>query len=397
MHNPNLKVLVLTHSVVRKGGAYYRGLSLGRGLAARGHQVTVMGISERNRWAFQEEADGDVRVVHSPDLLWGIGRTGWDPWDTLRRVLWLRRHRFDIVYTVDTRPAVVLPALYARRRHECTFVSDWTDWWGRGGASSERSDWFSRIVMAPVELFFEEAFRPRADGTVTISRALYRRAQGLGIAESRMLHLPTGCDHRNVRPVPPARARAQLNLDPDGLYVGYLGNIYQRDADLMIEAMRRLDTGRDARLIMIGDARVQVDADFEASGRLLRTGRVPAADMVAYLSACDVLLLPLADSVANRGRWPSKINDYLAVGRPVVAAAVGDLADLFERHEIGRKAPPEPWAFARAVDELLADPEAAKCMGGNARRLAEDIHSEAAMAERLERFLWRTIAVREYS
>ena len=30
------------------------------------------------------------KLVETPDLLWGVGRTGWDPWNTLRRTPWIR-------------------------------------------------------------------------------------------------------------------------------------------------------------------------------------------------------------------------------------------------------------------------------------------------------------------
>jgi glycosyltransferase involved in cell wall biosynthesis len=383
-----LRVLILTHNVVRKGGAYYRGLSLARGLVARGHEVTLMGIAAHNRVRFIEETEQGVTIVHSPDLLWGIGRTGWDPWDTLCRILWLRRRHFDVVYTVDTRPAVVLPALYARRRHGSRFIADWTDWWGRGGASSERSDWFSRTVMAPIELYFEEAFRPGADGTVVISRALHGRARGLGIPHPRILHLPTGCDTHAIASLPMQDARERLGLKQDAVYLGYLGNIYQRDADLLVDAMRRLETGRHAVLLMVGGARPRIDAEFARSGRLLQTGHVPFADMVTYVCACDVLLLPLSASLANRGRWPSKINDYLAAGRAVVASAVGDLVDLYRQQPFGRLAGPTAADFAQCIDEMLADMEITACIGRSNRAYAESGLSQASAARKLETFLW---------
>ena len=119
--------------------------------------------------------------MESPDLLPGMGRSGWDPWDTLRRTLWLRQQRFDIIHTVDTRPAVCLPALFARRKAGAKWIADWTDWWGRGGATEERKNKLANTIMGPLEQLFEEKPRPYADGTVVISRALGARAEGLGI------------------------------------------------------------------------------------------------------------------------------------------------------------------------------------------------------------------------
>lgn len=379
------ETLILTHNTVGRGGAYYRGLNLGRGLAARGHQVTLMGIAPSARWRFSVHSEGALQIVHSPDLFWGIGRTGWDPWDTLRRTLWLRRRRFDIVYAIDTRPAVVLPALAARRMHGGQLVIDWTDWWGRGGASVERASRFSRTVMGPIELYFEERFRPHADLTVAISRALADRAESLGIPREEILLLPTGCDVEALRPLSKSLARERRGLDPDRIYLGYLGNIYPADARMLVEAVRQVRHRPEPVLVMIGGAALPDDDGLAAAGRLIEAGHLSSyQEMGEYLAACDALLLPLTNSIANRGRWPSKINDYLAAGRPVVASAVGDLVDVFEHHDIGYATGPSAADLAAGIDALLADPERCRTLGENARRLAETELSSANTAERLD-------------
>ena len=186
-------------------------------------------------------------------------------------------------------------------------------------------------------------------------------------------------------------AREKLGLDQNIQYLGYLGNIYQSDATLLCDSMNKLSNA--ATLIMIGSHKADMDERLKKSGRLQETGHVSFADMLTYLSACDVLVLPLTDSVANRGRWPSKINDYLAVGRPVVSCAVGDLVDLFGQSDIGRTTPGESTEFAAAIDALLDDPQASEELGRNARQLAEENLSTNVVAERLETFYRQRLAV----
>jgi len=169
-----LRILFIVHNQTRKGGAYYRGLNLGAPLARRGHDVTLMSIHPSARWAAVERELDGVKLVETPDLLWGVGRTGWDPWDTFHRTQWIRSRRFDVIHTVDTRPAVSLPAWLGRKASGAVWVADWTDWWGRGGATSERDGWAVRTIIGPLEQYFEEKPRPHADGTVVISHALER-------------------------------------------------------------------------------------------------------------------------------------------------------------------------------------------------------------------------------
>ena len=386
-----LRILLIVHNQTRRGGAYYRGLNLGAPLARRGHDVTLMSIHPTARWRVVERTLDGVKLVETPDLLWGVGRTGWDPWNTIRRTRWIRRRRFDIIHTVDTRPAVSLPAWLGRGPSGAAWVADWTDWWGRGGATTERAGWLVRAVVGPLEQIFEERPRPHADGTVVISRALGARAESLGIDGSRILYLPPGADPGTIRTTPIAEARAKCELRLAGPYIGYLGNIYQRDADLLFDTLRRL-AASDARLIMVGEPGCNVPADL--ASRVTTTGRLPFEKMLDYLSACDVLALPLSDTIANRGRWPSKVNEYVAVGRPTVACDVGDVASLLRDNDIGLLVKPAADEFAARIDELLANPARAAAMGDRAREIAKTSYSQEAIADKLEGFYRSTIAAR---
>ena len=378
-----MRILIIVHHPTRKGGAYFRGQGFAKPLVRRGHEVWMMTISPDARFRLVEKSVENFQVVESPDLLTGIGRTGWDPWDTLRRCLWMHGKQFDIIHTVDTRPAVSIPAAWGRRVTGARWIADWTDWWGRGGATSERPGWAIKTFVGPVEQWFEERPKVWADGVITISRALDERARGLGVDPGRMLYLPPGADPDAIRTESTAEARARLGLDPDTPYIGYLGNIYQRDADLMFEAVRRMKHDK-ARLIMIGGGAFEISGDL--GDRLIQTGHVPFPQMLDYLSACDVLAQPVSDTVANRGCWPSKINEYVAVGRPTVACAVGDLCDLFEHNDIGLLTPPEVEPFAERLDRLIGDPETARRMGDNARELATSSYAQDRVAEKLEGF-----------
>ncbi|KAA3605794.1 MAG: glycosyltransferase WbuB [Planctomycetota bacterium] len=382
-----LRILILVHNMAYKGGAFYHGLGFAKTLAKFGHQVTLLSIHAKNKMKFEVVEKDGIRMVNSPDLLWGMGRTGWCPWDTMRRMSFFRGETFDILHTVDTRPAVVLPALYLRKKTGGRFIADWTDWWARGGATSERKGWAVKNLVGPLEKWFEEKPKNWADGLIAISQALYQRAKEQGISDDIMCYLPPGSDTEDVPVFDKAQARADLKLDPDRPILGYLGNIYQRDADLLFATLRKVAEKKpDTQLVMIGHAKIEVPQDLADGPNLLRTGRVPFPDMVKFLGACDVLTLPLNDTVANRGRWPSKINDYMAAGRPIVANAIGDLTMLFQQAEIGHLAAPEPGEFADRVLDLLNDPQAQQRMGNNARKLAETEHSWEAATERLVNF-----------
>ncbi|OHB75299.1 MAG: hypothetical protein A2Z34_09595 [Planctomycetes bacterium RBG_16_59_8] len=77
----------------------------------------------------------------------------------------------------------------------------------------------------------------------------------------------------------------------------------------------------------------------------------------------------MADSLLNWGRWPGKINDYLAAGKASAINDVGDVADLFREAEVGLFAPHDTEGFAATIGRLLDDRDLRERMGRNARRL----------------------------
>jgi glycosyltransferase involved in cell wall biosynthesis len=375
-----MRILYLNHNVVRKGGTFYRAFHTARYLARRGHDVTLLSIAAEQRTGFRYEREAGVTVIHTPDLLWGVGRTGWDPWDTLCRIGVLHPHQWDIVHAWDCRPVVILPALYARQRSrgvDGKLVIDWCDWWGRGGTQAERPGGLSKSLYAPVETFFEEAFRTQADATTVASRALRERALGLGVPAEPLLIMPGGSDTETIRPLDSARARASLNLPADAFIVGYMGALPRGEVDLLIEVLHRaryeipqlsflaIGVGVAGSSLSLREAVAERWADW-----MLETGRVPFGDVGTYLAACDALMLPMRDNVSNRARWPSKLNDYLAAGRPVVATLVGEVAAL-AHYRFGVFGDATSEALAGGIVRLASAPELAADYGANARALAE--------------------------
>lgn len=378
-----MKVLYIVHNPTAAGGAYYRAINLGSALAMRGHKITIMAIHPLRRFGIRRSLINGIEHIETGDLFSGRARSGWDPLSIITRSYATGTDQYDLIHCVDTRPAVSLPAMYANFLRKTPWIADWTDWWSRGGAATERGGGVSNGLIAPIEQFFEEKPRRYADKTIVISKALLQRAVSLGIPETSILYLPPATDPKSIRSTIKSDARITLGLSVTAKIIGYLGNIYQRDADFLFEVLAGISDG-DSRLLMVGSPGCKIPTQLE--GRITVTGRCEFETMLRYLSACDVLALPLSDNVTNRGRWPSKINEYLAVGRPVVACDVGDVAALLKKSGAGLVAAPDPAAFRVALQQVLTDEGLAVKMGLAARNLACGEYSQAGLASRLESF-----------
>jgi glycosyltransferase involved in cell wall biosynthesis len=382
MNGRRWRILLTVFNQTGKG-TYWRAFHWGRVLAARGHAVTLMAMSSRARLRLTERDVDGVHLVETPDLLPGSLRSGWDAWETIVRIAWLSGRRFDIVHTFESRPTVIFPALCARKSK---LVMDWCDWFGRGGSVEERPNPLVRAVLRPVETFFEEHFRVRADGTTVINTFLRERAVALGVRAETILLIRNGSD---VSFVPPGRddVRRALGLELDTPLIGYVGGIYTRDAELMAAAFNlvwRADLS--ARLVLVGYFNRDIEALLDDPAAVIRTGPVASPQMYQWLATCDVCWLPLRDSGANRGRWPFKLNDYMTVGRPVVATGVGDLPGVIEQYQLGVVARDDAKDFAACTLALLADVPRRVMLGQAARRAAETVFRWEGQVDDLEAF-----------
>jgi glycosyltransferase involved in cell wall biosynthesis len=94
--------------------------------------------------------------------------------------------------------------------------------------------------------------------------------------------------------------------------------------------------------------------------------------MKDFLGAADILLLPLTDIALDRARYPHKLSDYVAAGRPLVACDVGETGRLLRRFNFGVLAPPIAEGFAQKIAKVADTPEHWNEMGTQTRAAAEN-------------------------
>jgi glycosyltransferase involved in cell wall biosynthesis len=374
-----VRLLLLNHNVAFTG-TFFRSHQLAREMTRRGHDVTFVTTSRearlRGRW---REIDG-VRTLEAPDLLFGPGRTGWDPYNVAHRIGALRGRGFDVIHGFDCRPAVIGPALALRRATGAALVLDWADWWGRGGRIRERSGPVARAVIGPVETWFEEAFRDRADRSTVISRALEERLAGLGVPPETIARVPNGSDTGRITPGDRMAARSALGLRPDTPVVVYVGVLTRGDAALLEAAFRvARERGPGAKLVLVGSK----PRPWEMEG-IESTGFVSFDRLLTWLAAADLCVIPFEDTVGNRGRWPGKVNDYLSAGRPTLMTRVGDASCYLERAGAGWVTEATGAALGRRMAEVLEDRPGLEEAGRRARVLAETELSWSRMGDRVE-------------
>lgn len=114
---------------------------------------------------------------------------------------------------------------------------------------------------------------------------------------------------------------------PKGIIIGYIGSVDSRlDYDLL-EAIAQTYT--HAHLVLLG--RIMDTAAAESLNKLNNVhllGSRPIEQLGNYLQAFDVGLIPFIKNNLTAGIYPLKINEYLALGIPVVSTNFADLSDF---------------------------------------------------------------------
>ncbi len=367
-------------------------------MAARGHDVDVFCHANTERWRTRVEAVDGFRVIENPDLLIGPLRQGWDPVCAVRRgnLLFREDKAYDLIHCLDTRLAVIRPALRYARAKNITIVSDWIDWWGRGGLIEERRPWWYKLLFTGVETFFEEHYRNQLDGLSAISNALIDRAVGLGVAREHCLHIPGGANTLAFGEIPPKQqSKAQLGIREESPVACFSGLDVLIDLPMAIQAFGLLrEHIPEAVLLLVGptahDARKMLRRKRDMNN-VIATGPVPYDSLPKHLAAADVFLMPYADKISNVGRWPNKIGDYMCVGRPTVSNPVGEVKWLFEKHAVGLLCEATPEAMAKATEDLILQPDRARTIGEEARKTAEEVFAWDKLVAGLEDWYYETL------
>jgi len=220
----------------------------------------------------------------------------------------------------------------------------------------------------------------RAAQTIVISEEMRRRFDPKGSDRTITLIPPVGPAPIVTRST--VEVRAELGLEPDASLVVLVGRLHpQKDIGSLISAVTSLPSS--AQVVVVGDGPERERladqiATLGLGGRVRLLGeRTDAAD---YLAAADVVVM-----CSIWEGFGLVVAEALALGRPVVATAVGPVPTMVVDGETGRLVPPsDPVALGAAINDLLTRPEDAVAMGRAGAKLVVPHFDAPALIARVE-------------
>ena len=205
-----------------------------------------------------------------------------------------------------------------------------------------------------------------SDALLVVSEELRAMAVEQGVAPERVHVLPNGVDAERFTPSPQAAARVRTELGLGaGPVIGFVGSLKAwHGTDVLLRAFASiLKRWTDARLLLVGDGPAAQDLRHEArelgiAAAVRSTGAIEHARVPDYLAAMDIAVAPYLPS-DDFYFSPIKVYEYLAAGKPVVASRIGQIVPLAEAGFVHPAEAGDVDGLARALNEVLAAPEAA--------------------------------------
>ena len=373
----------------------------GEELAGRGHQID---------WILQSEAHSTRSFVtrwgggrawvaaanHRPSFLSRLHKHFSGIWNDTRVFRLLAGDTYQAVEVKDKFVSAVFARLAARlfRKRFIYWLSYPfpEEYLFRATDGTARYPVLYRIRGSIFSFLLYRMLLPAADHVFVQSDEMRRDVAAKGVPFSKLTAVPMGFKPQPELPGPTGDGAIPADI-PSVLYLGSLSRTRRIDFLLRMFAQVVLEVPA-TRLYLVGKAE---DAEDEAalrsqaatlgiSSSVVFVGHLPQNEALKYVQAAQVCVSPLVPTPVFRVASPTKLVEYMAMGKVVVANFQPDQQLLIEETNCGYCVPYEEAAFAQATLKLLRTPQSERdLMGQSGKRYVLAHRTYQALADVVER------------
>jgi glycosyltransferase involved in cell wall biosynthesis len=253
-------------------------------------------------------------------------------------------------------------------------------------------------LLAPVTRFVEKKVYTGADMVLTISPRLSGYVSDAGTPKERIRLLNLGVDTDMFRPAEDEPAlRQQWGLG-DGPVIVFIGTLFEFSGldNYIRQFPDILHKVPSARLLIVGDGpqRTYLEKIINELGlekSIVITGFQPYEDMPRYINLAAVCINTFLMTDTTRDIFPTKIVQYLACGKPVLATPLPGIKASVEGEGQGIVYS-ELDDMGRETVSLLESEERRRKTGQAALKYAVQAHGYDSIVQQLEEILAQVVA-----
>ena len=214
-----------------------------------------------------------------------------------------------------------------------------------------------------------------------------------GVPAAKIVVNPNGVDTELFRPgIGGAEVRRELGIGDWEIVAGFVGTFGPWHGVVQLaDAIKLIPANLPLRFVLVGSGSLHgeverlLQSDAE-SRRVIFTGTIPHERVPSLLDACDILVsphIPLADG-SNFFGSPTKIFEYMAMGKGIVASRLGQIGEVLANNETALLTEPANVPeLARAIVNLAESRDLRERLGARAREVAVQQHTWTRNAERV--------------
>lgn len=263
---------------------------------------------------------------------------------------------YDAIFVFAPSPITsVIPAIYLKwklKSHLAVWVQDlWPESLSATGFIRNKSllrvvGWVVRGIYACVDtlLVQSRAFREPVARYADPGKVVYY--------PNCYQDTPSGSEETRI----PASLLAELENHFCLVFAGNLGTA--QSVETLVEVADRLRHLSRLRIVLVGSGSMLSWIESQKKSRsldnLVLAGRFPVSEMPNFFSRATGLLVTLKQDEAFSYTIPSKVQAYLAAGRPIVAALDGEGARIIQEANAGLTSPAQDAeGMARCIEQLF--------------------------------------------
>lgn len=299
------------------------------------------------------------------------------------------RDQYDLIFVFEPSPITVgIPAAIMKQFKKIPMLFWVQDLWPEAlsAAGTVRSQWLLNRVAGLVRAIYR-----RCDRILVQSPGFIPNVESLGVPAEKIDYFPNWAE-QFFQPVTLPDDAPEHAEFPDGFRILFAGNIgIMQSFETVLSAAEQTRHRPEIQWVILGDGRERESVVKQIALRNLTEtvhllGRRPVETMPRYFATADALLCTLKRDPLLSITIPSKVQSYLACGKPILAALDGEGAKVVDESQSGIAVPAEDaTGLAKAAIELC-DRSATErqTMGTNGRKYFEKHFEREQLLDRLE-------------
>jgi glycosyltransferase involved in cell wall biosynthesis len=254
--------------------------------------------------------------------------------------------------------------------------------------SQYRSSILGRVSRAAYMVNFRY-LNKMSDKLLVFSHYLKDEFLKMGFDEQKILVQPNLTDFEFWKP----------EKVPVKYTLGYSGAPYMKDGlkDLLMAVKILTQKGLHVSLLIVGDATfgrslipgLKAECEkLEIKDWITFTGLVDSVEVKNYLSQCQILAITRPDTIQTKAGFPTKLGEYFALRKPILATRFGDMEKYFKDGiDLILAACDDPKSIAGKLEWMIHNQEKLTGIASNGNRTAEQLLEFNSSMKRILEFL----------